>query len=361
MSISSSELIGLLRGTLPAAAPSERGVIETYIAFIDRQGVIATQDSEASRFLERTAGNFHDRWEPDVASNVQSVELYGVDVPLINAFARKEEGVEQIVLFEGIKQIVMFHAHLVTVLNLLNRLRGDRYVNIDGWKEEEAAAFSLAAFSLLYEYMKTGQPLIAIGDILGPRALQNTRLGYEAAIAFILAHEVGHLALGHIGSSGAVSERNGISLAIEETINDYQQREFEADRYALFGFREHLRVPLMSSVIFFFGPLAFIEAFVGPHDPTHPLFTNRAAHLASLLPRDTEDGMAVANIIRSQTEGFRRVAAKRGAAGEDIRPRIHQTMPVELAYRVIFAVKEAVASEMGILDLEDEPQVSESL
>jgi hypothetical protein len=117
----------------------------------------------------------------------------------------------------------------------------------------------------------------------------------------------------------------------------------------------------MSSVIFFFGPLAFIEAFVGPHDPTHPLFTNRAAHLASLLPRDTEDGMAVANIIRSQTEGFRRVAAKRGAAGEDIRPRIHQTMPVELAYRVIFAVKEAVASEMGILDLEDEPQVSESL
>jgi hypothetical protein len=354
MPIGSNELIGLLRGTLPAAAHTERSSIETYIAFIDRQGVIATLDSAHSQFLKRTANNFQDRWQPDVASDVQHVELYGVDVPLINAFARAEEGIRQVVLFEGIQQVVMFHAHLVTVLNLLNRLRADRYVNIDGWKEKESASFSLAAFSLLYEYMKTGQPLIAIGDILGPNALRNTDLGYEAAIAFVLAHEVGHLTLGHTGLSGAISERNYISLAIQEDINNYQQKEFEADRYALFGFRENLRLLLMSSVIFFFGPMAFIEAFVGPHDPTHPLFTNRAAHLASLLPKDTQDGIAVANIIRGQTEGFKRVAAMRGETGDDIRPRIHQTMPVELAYRVIFAVKAAVTSEMGFLDVENE-------
>ena len=55
-----------------------------------------------------------------------------------------------------------------------------------------------------------------------------------------------------------------------------------------------------------------------------------------------------------QTEGFQRVAAMRGETGEDIRPRIHQTMPLELAYRVIFAVKAAVTSEMGFLDVENE-------
>jgi hypothetical protein len=230
MSLSSNELIGLLRDTLPAAAPTERAVIETYIAFIGRQGVIATPDSDHSQLLKQTANNFQDRWQPDIASSVQRVELYGVDVPLINAFAREEDGISQVVLFEGIQQVVMFHAHLVTVLNLLNTLRADRCVNIDGWKENEGAAFSLAAFSLLYEYMKSGQPLIAIGDILGPSALQNTKLGYEAAIAFILAHEVGHLALGHTGPSGAISERNYVSLAIQEDINDYQQKEFEADR-----------------------------------------------------------------------------------------------------------------------------------
>ena len=45
----------------------------------------------------------------------------------------------------------------------------------------------------------------------------------------------------------------------------------------------------------------------------------------------------------------------RGETGEDIRPRIHQTLPVELAYRVIFAVQAAVTSEMAFLDVASVP------
>jgi hypothetical protein len=191
-----------------------------------------------------------------------------------------------------------------------------------------------------------------LGDILGPAALHNTRLGYAATIAFLLAHELGHLVLGHAGPSGAVAERNQVPLAIEENINRYQENEFAADRYALFAFREDLRLPLMSSVIFFFGPMAFIEAFARPHNATHPLFTNRAAHVASLLPQGSPDAVAVANIIDGQIEGFKRLAAMR-ADVDDIRPRIHQTMPVELAYRVIHAVKEAVTSDIGFLEAEN--------
>ena len=58
MSLSSNELIGLLRDTLPAAAPTERAVIETYIAFIDRQGVIATLDSDHSTVPEADRKQF---------------------------------------------------------------------------------------------------------------------------------------------------------------------------------------------------------------------------------------------------------------------------------------------------------------
>ncbi len=36
----------------------------------------------------------------------------------------------------------------------------------------------------------------------------------------------------------------------------------------------------------------------------------------------------------SQIEGFKRVGEKFGVGETDIRPRIHDTMPVELAYRV---------------------------
>ena len=351
MPITSAELIQLLRSTVSGAAPVERSTIETYIAFIDRQGVIARLDSEKSRFLERTATDFQEFWLPEVASAMQDVELYGVEVPYINAFARLERQARQVILFDGVQQVALFYAHLITVINLLNQLRPERYIEIDGWREKEAASFSLAGFSLLYDYMKTGQVLIAVGDILGPVAQKNTRLGYVATIAFLLAHELGHLVLGHTGHSGAVAERNQVSLAIEQDINEYQQNEFAADRYALFAFREHLRLPLMSSVLFFFGPMAFMEAFVRPKNATHPLFTNRAAHLASLLPKGSEDAMAVANIIESQIAGFWKLTAMRGETEEDIRPRIHQTMPGDLAYRVIYTVKEGVMSEAGFLDV----------
>lgn len=350
MSISSTELVILLRGTLPGAAPAERVAIETYIDFIDRHSVTARLDSAGSQFLQRTAADFREFWSADVTGAIETVEVYGVDMPLINAFARTERAHRQVILFEGIQQVVMFYAHLITVMNLLNQVRPDRSIEIDGWREREAASFSLAGFSLLYNYMKTGQALIAVGDILGPQALKNANHGYAATIAFVLAHELAHLVLGHTGASGSLSERNQVPLAISEDINEFQRREFEADRYALFAFHDHLRAPLMSSVIFFFGPMAFMEAFVRPAGSTHPLFTNRAAHLASLLPANSTDAIAVANIIYSQIEGFKRVAAMRGTE-DDIRPRIHRTMPVDLAHRVIKAVKHVVTTEIGCLDV----------
>jgi hypothetical protein len=238
MQISSSELIALLRGTLLYAAPVERSQIETYIALIHREGVTARIDSESSRFLRRTADDFRAFWEPEISDGISGVNIYGVDIPLINAFARNEEGHQQVVIFEGIRQVVLFYAHLITVLNLLQTHRPQHRVVVDGWDAAETSAFSLAGFSLLYEYMKGGQALIAVGDILGPIALQNTKVGYEATVAFLLAHELGHLVLGHTERRGVISERNHLSLAIEENVNEYQQQEFDADRYALFGFQD---------------------------------------------------------------------------------------------------------------------------
>ena len=192
MQISSRELITMLRGTLPGAAPVGRSQIETYIALIDREGVTARVDSESSQFLWRTADDFRQVWEPEITDRISTVDIYGADIPLINAFARLEGGRRQVVVFDGIRQVVLFYAHLITVLNLLQTRRPHRRLVVDGWDEEEMASFSLAGFSLLYEYMKNGHALIAVGDILGPIALQNTQHGYAATVAFLMAHELGH-------------------------------------------------------------------------------------------------------------------------------------------------------------------------
>jgi hypothetical protein len=350
MSISSEELSALLRGTYPRAAPAEQAHLEKRITMIGQKAITARLDSPSSQFLQRTVHNLREHWGDEVARQMEATELYGAEVPVINAFARLTRQSRQIILLQGIQHVVLFYAHFITVLSLLMQQRGDRRITIDGWKETEAASFSLAGYSLLYEYMKTGEQLIAVGDLLGPRASQNTELGYQATIGFLLAHELGHHVLGHTLTSGTHAERNQVSLAIKESIDLYQQQEFEADEYALTVFPPHLRASLMSSVIFFFGPMAFIEAFARPARATHPLFTNRAAYLTSLLPKDDPNTPIVAGILRSQIEGFKRTGEKFGVGETDIRPRIHDTMPVELAYKVMHAVKKAVNEEDGVLD-----------
>jgi hypothetical protein len=353
VSISSEELIALLRGTVPKAAPVEQSHVEMRINMIEQKGVTARLDSPSSQFLQRTVKNFHQYWGNEIAEQMQATELYGADIPVVNAFAQVTGKRRQIILLQGIQHVVLFYAHFITVLNLLMQFRGDRHIEIDGWKETEPAAFSLAGYSLLYDYMRTGEQLIAVGDMLGPRAAQNTTLGYQATIGFLLAHELGHHVLGHTLISGTRAERNHVSLAIEESIDLFQQQEFEADQFALNVFPPHLRAVLMSSVIFFFGPMAFMEAFNRPAKATHPLFTNRAAYLISLLPPEDENTPIVAGILRSQIEGFKRTGETFGMGETDIRPRIHDTMPVEFAYKVVHAIKKAVAEEHGVLDTPD--------
>jgi hypothetical protein len=161
---------------------------------------------------------------------------------------------------------------------------------------------------------------------------------------------MGHLALGHTRVNGVVSERNGISLAIDESVNVRQVHEFEADAYAIGGLKEHLRAHFISSVLFFFGPMAFLEAFARPTEKTHPLFTNRAAHVASLISADPETGATIANIIEGQIAGFQNVSAMRDEGGGDIRYRIQEVMPVAVAYETIRTIKDRVVSEMGQLE-----------
>jgi hypothetical protein len=354
MSISTEELIGLLRGTFHGAAPVERASLETRISMLGSMGITAQTDSEHSLFLHRTIENLHEFWDSAVINEMGTTDVYGAEIPIINAFARPLGRRRQIILLNGIQQLVLFYSHFITVLSLLMTQRADKTIQIDGWSESEAASFSLAGYSLMYHFMMTGDTLMAIGDILGPKATKNTDQGYQATIGFLLAHELGHHVLGHTKSSGTIAERNQVSLAIDEPIDSYQQMEFEADRYALMAFPPHLRASLMSSVLFFFGPMAFMEAFARPSRASHPLFTNRAAHLTSLLPEGDSSTPVVASIIQSQIEGFKRTAEMFEAGEDDIRPRIHATMPVRLAVRVVHAVKAAIRDGTGLLDAVEE-------
>lgn len=358
MSLTSRELADLLRSTLPGAAPRERRHVETTVDLIERSNIIARTDSPSSVFLRETVDQYMQFFTPDAAERIASTEIYGVDLPVFNAFARKADKTGQVIVFDGIRQVIMFYAQLIHVLNLLQTLRSDRRIQFEHMDETECHAFSLAAFSVLANYLNTGRPLGAVGDILGPNARRTAEIGYMGAIAFITAHELGHLALGHTGVRGVVPERNAFPLAIEEHVNEDQYYEFEADDYALAALRPEKRVDFMASILFYMGPCAFLEAFGRVEGESHPLFVNRAEHLASQLIADAETAAMIRRIIEGQVAGFRNVATIRQGLAGDIRYRIHDTMPVETAYEVIAVIKDRVRTEIGVLELQDQQDVA---
>jgi hypothetical protein len=72
---------------------------------------------------------------------------------------------------------------------------------------------------------------------------------------------------------------------------------------------------------------------------------------------DRPEGSAAANtvaqIVESQAQGFRNLAERRAVNGNDIRFRIHETMPINLAHRFVRDIKERVMRETGLLEAGD--------
>ena len=137
----------------------------------------------------------------------------------------------QIILFSGLLRAMMCYVEIIVFMNLLQARRPSATMAYDGRDNPEAAAFSLAAFSILDNFLVRGVPPIAFGDMLGPRALTKVKLGFAVAAVFVLAHD-GHLHPGHDLRTPGLSARASASLVLEEEIDDYQRQEFDANAFA---------------------------------------------------------------------------------------------------------------------------------
>jgi hypothetical protein len=238
------------------------------------------------------------------------------------------------------------------VLSLLQLRRPEAIMTVDDVVQPEALSFSSAGFAIMADSIETGRTPAAIGDILGLKARKNVKMGYLGAVLFILMHEVGHIHLGHLDAVLGYSERPIRSLAIDEPIGDAQSNEFEADAFAYTSLRDEVRQDIISSVLFFLGPFAFLEAFAFPDGDSHPLAVNRAAHLGRLMDAGTDAASQVARIIESQVAGIQQLAARRREAAGDLRHRIHERMPLDQAYRIVAKIKARVASDVGLLEVQ---------
>ena len=352
MFIPSAELADLLSELSLGATPAEARQIEAVIHTIHQGNITARLDSPDSLQLSAIQARHSAYLDPMVLKALEETDIFGVDLPITNAIPRIEieKGRRQVIVFGGLLKLIRYYTHLVHVLDLIQKLRSDKTVEVHGQTKSEAEAFSLAASALTACFVRNGDALPEIDDLLGPVTIQHARNGFESALLFIMIHELGHLMLGHTKQRHLLSERRPVSLALPEEINAYQQDELEADAYAAKAILQNHQEDFVPGILFFVTPFAFLEAFGRDTNSSHPLFVNRGKRLAELLCRNTETASIVSSIIQPQIDGFWSLRKKQFEAGGDIHFRIQETMPAQTAWQLIEDIKSRIRSENGFLE-----------
>jgi len=333
---------------MAGAAPLERRNLETIVDTVRQNNITAETGSAQSRFLRNLTDQHLHFFTEEAAALLKEADFFGVDLPYVNAIPRTRKGRHQVIVFTGLLKTVQFYGELIQLLNLMLLQRPNATLNVDGYAESEALMFSSAAFAGLAGLVDRQQPLPKFRRLLGIHARKHAAIGYLFAVLFILAHEIGHLRLGHLYAAPELSERMPTSFAIPEELSRYQSHELEADEFAMRAFRERSRENIIPSVLFFLGPFAFLEAFARVSGD-YPLSVNRAEHVR-LLVADSEASRIAAEVLQSSVAGFHRLATMQGLGGTNLRDTIQERMPPRRAEWIIGQVAARIRAEHGSLE-----------
>lgn len=352
MSLSSETLANLIAGSSPGMTPHAAMASARAAQEIRVNGVTARLESPESLALQSIMISHGELLSDTVKARLASVSLFGVESSYINAFAFLDgHGRENILVCDGLRQLVHYFADLITVLGLLMKLRpGATIGNSEGNRHDEAELFSMAGFVLLSDYLETGRFLPNLHEMLGEQHRQNVKHGFMAAMIFVMLHELAHLHLGHVLLDRPKSEAAALALLEPERLSVEQQDELDADAQALQWIGSDYRGPIQSSLIFLMGSHAFVEAFSGGLSQSHPLSINRLSRLAHAAQLPAEERDIVHGWITDRARNFRELAAARSASGGSIRVNIYRALSVEQAWTVVNEVKRRVATEHGHLE-----------
>lgn len=356
MLIESRDLAALIRTSSTCLIAGARERIETVIDYVAKANITASTASPESNFLHQAIDKYGDKIAPELMETLKGAEIFGAPVPIPNALARREATRPQIVVFDGMVHLIKFYGSLINTCSLLQTHRSDVSYDLGGEEVPEADLMMTAGHSIIADFVGGScHTPVGLERILGPQASLNVQFGLESSILFILGHEAGHIALGHVDDQYPLSERPPDGLAYREDFDEYKEAELQADSFALKGMLDQFGDDVISSILFFLSPFSFIEAFAPLRAGDHPLTVNRARHLAALLSATGRASRVAIDIIENQADGIEKLAEQRRSSGGNILERIESSLPVRDAYTILNHIEERVLREHGPLEATQTP------
>jgi hypothetical protein len=349
--IPNEDLLALLGETGVRSNPVSAEQVSFTLRALAHSGIDADSASESSRSLQQLVHKQRSVLTPVAQSRLDSVFLFGLDTLLCDAIPKRYRSHKCILVHVGLLQLLRYYTDLQLAMVLLKDEKAE--IDVGGEPVQIGLAASLAGHAILVAALDSSHQLISLSPLLGEVARQRSDYGYGAAALFLVLHELAHHELGHL-DAGYKSERMAMEPRIHESIDPMRQMEVEADAFALQCFAPEIRAPVISSVMFAFGPFAFLEVFRGPMDAHHPLTVNRLAALAAGLSFSDEPELeqAAQSIVESNVDRFMRLASDRARGGGDVSHRIHEHLPLALAHEVLNHVGRWVREHRGTLDFD---------
>jgi len=349
MLIPNEDLLSLIGETGVRLNPVSADQVRFTLRALAHSGASADSSSQSSRSLQELVDKQRSILTAEAKSHLDRVVLFGLDTMLCDAIPRRYRDRDCILVHVGLLQLLRFYTEMQQVMALLK----DEEVEIDveGVSTQIGLAASLAGHVILVAALDSGHQLISLSPLLGETARQRSHYGYGAAAMFIVLHELGHHVQGHL-NVGYKSERMAMETRIPESIAPIQQMEVEADAFALQCFTPSIRACVISSVMFAFGPFAFLETFRGPMNSHHPLTVNRLAALSASLsfPDEPQLQEATQSIVDAHVARFMRLESDRKLSGGDISRRIREHMSLQAAHLVLNKIESWVREHRGTLD-----------
>lgn len=218
---------------------------------------------------------------PERKSELMRCEVYVLPFPLCIAYAHELSGRRIIVISEGLIDLVANTICSSLAVSLLPKELDTCYL-LEYRKDMPAShLFANALFLLQLHFYRFCSPLPNPGALLTPELREQSKAAVNGALLFILLHELGHHALGHLDNDEVRPMRYG--LVIQEALSVEQRQEMDADMFALDCLLEPARLLgtyWRENAVNFFVQMELVS---GRHSGfEHPTAINRAYHSDAL-------------------------------------------------------------------------------
>jgi len=165
----------------------------------------------------------------------------------------------------------------------------------------------LHACSVIYFFEPGNLP--DIDALLSARTREKVTITLEAALIFLLLHELGHVDFRRRGGPSMSPGASTISeFVLPEALDARKDEELSADRFALSQVPQNFQLHLVHGATFLLNIHNYVERFAGKAPEHHPLSVNRLAALYALAsqqpPQEPTGRRAIEQAVRIAREGW---------------------------------------------------------